>query len=236
MKNLFKGKLNKIPKPVLICCGAVIAAALIGFGGYEGFRLFMPTTIYGIDASHYQGDISWRAVAESGNVKFVYLKATEGKSYQDPNFSEYWSGASKFGLTEGAYHYYSQSSTGAEQASNFIATVPKAKGKLPPAIDIETSITTQSDFKTQLADYVRLVTAHYGQKPVFYVPPKVYNMLYDDYKGYSFWVIDISGSPTVNGWAFWQYSEKGTVGGVDSKVDLDRYRGSLWSFRSLLSK
>jgi len=155
---MFKEKLKKIPKPVFICCGAVMAALLIGFGGYQIWHMFAPIVIKGIDISHFQGDISWRAVAESSDVKFVYMKATEGKAYIDPNFTKNWESAATNGITSGAYHYYSQSSTGAEQASNFIATVPKQKGKLPPAIDIETSVTSQADFKAELATFVQMVT------------------------------------------------------------------------------
>jgi lysozyme len=236
MQNIFKEKLKKIPKPVLIWCGAVLAAALIGLGAYQAWHMFMPTVIKGIDVSHYQGDISWRAIAESGDVKFVYLKSTEGSKYQDPNFNKNLNGASVNGIPAGAYHFYSESSTGSDQASNFIATVPKGKGKLPPAIDIEGSVTKQDDFKEELNNYVEMVTEHYGQKPVFYVTYEVYNTLYDDYKGYNFWIINVNSNPVVKGWTFWQYSDKGAIAGIDGKVDLDQYKGSLWNFYSLLSK
>jgi lysozyme len=234
--SMLKSKLKKIPKPVLICCGAVMAALLIGFGVYQSVHMFSPTVIKGIDISHFQGDISWRAVAESGDVKFVYMKATEGKAYVDPNFTKNWKGAATNGITSGAYHYYSLSSTGAEQASNFIATVPKQKGKLPPAIDIETSVTSQADFNAELATFVQMVTNHYGQKPVFYVPDKVYNIIYDDYIGFDFWIIEFNAQPTVKGFRFWQYSNKGTVASIEGKVDLDKYQGSLWNFNGMLSK
>ena len=236
MLSKFREKLRKIPKPAVICSGAVAAALLIGFGVYLIWHTFAPTVIKGIDVSHYQGDISWRAIEESGNVKFVYLKATEGSTFQDPDFSKNWRGATDNGISAGAYHFYTQSSTGYDQALNFIATVPKEKGKLPPAIDIEGSVTKQENFKAQLATYVKTVTKHYNQKPVFYVPYQVYNLLYDDYKGYTFWIINVDSKPVVKGWTFWQYSSKGFVAGIDGKVDLDQYKGSRWNYRSLLSK
>lgn len=231
------GFFRRVPKPVWIGVGTAAAAAVIGIGAWQIALQFRQTTLAGIDVSHYQGDISWRAVAESQKVKFVYLKASEGSTYQDPTFSHNRQMAAKYHITVGAYHYYSLSKTGAEQAANFISAVPKQKGTLPPAIDIEATVTSQSDFKDQLADYVSAVTKHYGQKPVFYVPPKVYNLLYDDYAGYHFWIIDVSGEkPTVPGWTFWQYSSKGKMAGISGSVDLDRYRGSLWNFRKMLSK
>ena len=42
----------------------------------------------GIDASHHQGAIDWRAVAGDG-ITFAYLKATEGTSYTDPTFAQH---------------------------------------------------------------------------------------------------------------------------------------------------
>ena len=231
--NIFR----RVPKPVWIGVGAAAAAVLIGLGVWRVVVQFRPTTLEGIDVSHYQGDISWRAVAENHKVKFVYVKASEGSSYQDPNFTHNRETAAKYHIAVGAYHYYSISKTGTEQADNFISAVPKKKGSLPPAIDIEANVTSQSDFKSQLSDYVSAVTKYYGQKPVFYVPPKVYNLLYDDYAGYHFWVIDVNDSkPSVTGWTFWQYSNKGKIAGISGNVDLDRYRGSLHDFDTLLSK
>ena len=37
----------------------------------------------GIDVSHYQGEIDWERVANETNIKFVYIKATEGSSHKD---------------------------------------------------------------------------------------------------------------------------------------------------------
>lgn len=227
-------KLKNHWKLLAIIGGGIVAALLIAFGAYQLWRLFTPTVIKGMDVSHYQGDVSWRAITENSDVKFVYIKATEGSTYTDPNFAQNWKGASSNGIAVGAYHYYLQTSTGTDQANNFIDVVPKKKGALPPAIDIETNVTSQSDFKSQLADYVSLVRKHYGQKPVFYVPTKVYNLIYDDYTGYDFWIINVNSKPDVKGWTFWQYSDKGKLAGISGTVDLDQYRGSRWNFRHLL--
>jgi lysozyme len=229
-------KLKKVPKFVWIICIAVLAAVLIGVAAFQLWHMFATTEIKGIDVSRYQGNVSWRAVSENESAKFVYIKATEGMTYQDLNFKKNWEGAAKYGITEGAYHYFTMTSSGSDQAENFISMVPKQKGKLPPAIDVETKIANENDFKAQLADYVKDVTNKYGQKPVFYVSSIVYNLLYDDYSSYSFWIINYNGKPADKGWTFWQYSEKGSSPGIDGKIDQDIYRGSLWDFNKLLSK
>lgn len=224
--------LSRTIRTISIVAVCVIVAGAIAFGAWYWF---CPTTIEGMDASHYQGTVSWKAVKNSSNIKFVYLKATEGKAYLDATFQQNWKGASAAGLKVGAYHFFSASSSGEEQAQNFITNVPKVKGALPPAIDIEATITQEDDFKKQVAAYVKLVEAHYGQKPVFYVPPRIFNLLYDQYSNYPFWVINTKTKPNVAGWTFWQYTYKGTVAGVDGKVDLDRFQGSRWDFYRLLS-
>lgn len=214
---------------VAVCC---IVAGAIAFGTWYWF---CPTQIEGMDASHYQGTVSWKAIKKSSNIQFVYLKATEGKAYVDSTFQQNWKDAAASGLKVGAYHFFSPSSSGEDQAENFIATVPQVKGTLPPAIDIEATITQEDDFKKQVAAYVKLVEAHYGQKPVFYVPPKIFNLLYDEYSNYPFWVINIKTKPNVVGWTFWQYSYKGSVAGVDGNIDLDRFQGSRYDFYRLLA-
>ena len=40
----------------------------------------------GIDVSRYQGSIDWKKVAESSQISYVYLKATEGESLLDKTY------------------------------------------------------------------------------------------------------------------------------------------------------
>src|ERR1044072_249179 len=57
----------------------------------------------GIDVSHWQGSINWGSVA--GSNRFVYMKATEGTTYRDPNFNSYYTGSYNAGMIRGAYHF-----------------------------------------------------------------------------------------------------------------------------------
>lgn len=221
---------SRIPKPAkfaIVIGVPILVVALLAFGVWYWFA---PTTIQGIDVSNYQGTISWKAVAQNSSLHFVYIKATEGKSYTDASFQSNWAKAADSGLKVGAYHYFSATSSGADQARHFIATVPKKEGTLPPVVDIEANITQESDYKNQIADFVRLVQAHYGQKPVFYVPPRIFDLLYDDYSSYPFWVIAVKTSPHIQNWTFLQYSDSGSIVGIDGNVDFDKYQGSRWSF------
>jgi lysozyme len=89
----------------------------------------------GIDVSHYQGAINWRAVAHD-HVTFAYIKATEGADTRDARFARNWRGAQSAGLRVGAYHYFNFCRSGRAQAANFLAATPRG-GALPPAVDLE---------------------------------------------------------------------------------------------------
>jgi len=58
----------------------------------------------------------------------VFIKATEGKDYQDAYFQANWRGTKEHGLLRGAYHFYAEHNSGAEQANNYISIVPKEAG------------------------------------------------------------------------------------------------------------
>src|SRR5262249_18412599 len=119
-----------------------LAALAVGgaFAGVLACREFQLALLWynviGVDVSNYQGDIDWPALAGS-NVVFAYIKATEGGDFRDKRFQLNWEGAKRAGLARGAYHFFTQCRSGVEQAKNFIATVPREPGALPPAIDAE---------------------------------------------------------------------------------------------------
>ncbi|KAJ4352154.1 uncharacterized protein N0V89_007501 [Didymosphaeria variabile] len=77
--------------------------------------------VQGFDISHYQTTVDFEA-AYAGGLRFVYIKATEGTTYQDPKFSSHYSGATSAGFIRGAYHFAQPgSSSGAAQANYFVA-------------------------------------------------------------------------------------------------------------------
>ena len=70
--------------------------------------------IRGVDVSSYQGKIDWKTLSEQ-DIQFAFIKATEGSSFVDPNFSENYSNARKTKLRIGAYHFFSYDSSGKTQ-------------------------------------------------------------------------------------------------------------------------
>ena len=59
--------------------------------------------IFGIDVSHWNGDIDWDKVRSSGK-EFAMMKCTESHDFLDNKFSANKSGARKAGLVCGYYH------------------------------------------------------------------------------------------------------------------------------------
>ena len=141
----------------------LVGLAALGSGGALATILAYPPLelarlwydMIGVDVSNHQGDVDWQALAAS-NVAFAYMKATEGADFRDKRIQLNWDGARRPDLCRGAYHFFTQCRSGAEQAKNFIATVPREPGVLPPVIDAEHMGPCRMG---QIADVVEEVTA-----------------------------------------------------------------------------
>jgi GH25 family lysozyme M1 (1,4-beta-N-acetylmuramidase) len=94
----------------------------------------------GHDVSGHQGPVDWPGAARKG-AKFVYVKATEGTGFVNPQFAQQYNGSYHVGLIRGAYHFARPDiSDGASQARYFLAHGGgwSADGKtLPGALDVE---------------------------------------------------------------------------------------------------
>ena len=127
--------------------------------------------VRGIDVSHYQGTIDWQQIARQ-DIRFAFIKATEGSSYQDSLFSENWSAAMQTDIRIGAYHFFSYDSPGLFQAKNFIQTVPKTDHMLPPVIDLEfygkyrSEPLPKADVCAILDSLLAALEQHYQMKPI----------------------------------------------------------------------
>ena len=191
----------------------------------------VPKDSVGIDVARYQGDIDWQTVSME-KILFVYIKATEGKTYIDPKFHQNIKGAQKAGLKVGAYHFFRMTSGAREQFNHFYSQVSKYKMDLIPMIDVEVSSNEVKSIKQvhdSLDVFINLVTQKYGKKPMIYGTQRSYNTycapkynnlhLYIGRYGKNAPEIKGEGSYTI-----WQYSEHGKVNGIPKAVDLCRFR------------
>ncbi len=205
---------------------------------------FAEFPVRGIDISHHQGKIDWKAVAASG-ARFAYVKATEGGNFRDKRFAENSSDAKRYGLICGAYHFFIFGKSGAEQADNFIATVCKDSVMLPPVIDFESSGSNSDDTPidsvfTELKGMYDKLREYYGVEPVIYVTHDSYDRYLDKKDaGLRFWIRDIITKPNLknrNRWIIWQYAANGRIEGIADDVDLDVFNGSEKEFAALTKK
>ncbi|MBK7932021.1 MAG: hypothetical protein IPK01_00725 [Acidobacteria bacterium] len=95
--------------------------------------------VRGVDVSHHNGQIDWERVATQ-NIKFVYIKASEGNDLQDRLFERNWQEVRRVGLIPGAFHVFGNCSTGVEQARNFLLVWRDRGIALPPAVDVASGL------------------------------------------------------------------------------------------------
>ena len=184
---------------------------------------------YGIDVSNHQGSIDWARVADD-DIDVAYLKATEGGDWVDERFAENWRGAADAGLARGAYHFFTLCRPGADQADNFLRTVPRDADALAPVVDLElggncAGRPAPEDFHRELRTFVDRVEAATGQQVVLYVLDDVEDLyhvraVYDR----PTWVRRLLQRPDEDDWLVWQVSEDAAVAGIDGPVDLDVVR------------
>jgi lysozyme len=208
-----------------------IGAGVLAYPHVETARLWYD--VVGVDVSHHQGSIDWRALAGT-DVAFAYIKATEGGDFRDRRFQANWEGARAAGLLRGAYHFFTQCRTGAAQAQSFMAAVPREPDALPPAVDLEHMGPCRSgpplaDLAEEIATFLAVLQDHYGRRPILYVTSE-FDQAYlrGRFAGETFWTRSIALPPRfrTDRWLIWQYHNGGRRAGIHGPVDLNAFRGS----------
>jgi lysozyme len=218
--------------PVVIGGALSIVALAALFAAIAG--LWTPWAaryVQGVDVSHHQGAIDWRALAAQ-DVRFAYIKATEGATHVDTRFATNWEQAGAAGLYRGAYHFFTLCQPGARQAANFIAVVPRVAGALPHALDMEhmgpcREGPTMTDVVGEMDAWLDLVEARYGARPLIYTTREFHDAHLRDVTGERFWIRSIGLRPRFrrDDWVIWQHHNKARRRGVQGPVDLNAFRG-----------
>lgn len=188
--------------------------------------------VYGVDVSNHQGAIDWRAVA-ADDVRFAYIKATEGGDFVDRRFEENWQNAGAAGVDRGAYHFFTLCRPGADQARNFLRTATPGDAELPPALDLELGGNCRArppveQVNAEIDAFVELVEKETARTVVLYVLGNWEDLypLPQAKADRPRWVRRIAFRPSGK-WAIWQYSGVARVDGVRRPVDLNVMRPGL---------
>ncbi len=185
---------------------------------------------HGIDVSHHQGPIDWGRVAADG-IDGAYIKATEGRSWVDPQFARNWSASRAAGVRRGAYHFFTLCAPGAEQAANFLQTAPPDPEALPPALDLEildqcSDPVPDDAVGGEVDAFVRAVEEAWRRPLVVYARGSwTERYPVPQLAARPQWRTSFFARPRA-GWAVWQVHYFARVDGVAGRVDLDVLRSA----------
>lgn len=205
-----------------------------------------PSTVSGIDVSHYQQKIDWRAVTGAG-IQFCFIKATEGAEDVDSCFRRHWEDAGAAGLIRGAYHFFRPQIPITAQADLLVKTIgPLQAGDLPPALDLEGTAgwvdIPLSDRSALVLNLLEEVELRLHATPFVYMSPWFATDVLKSSSAMAqlpIWIAQYTREPSPvvpppwNTWAFWQHSQSGILPGISGAVDLDRFQGSLEDLKKL---
>ncbi|MFT8362687.1 MAG: GH25 family lysozyme [Sporolactobacillus sp.] len=180
------------------------------------------TRIEGIDVSHFQGGIDFARVKAAG-YQFVIVKATEGKTYADPNYRNNIVNARAAGLAAHAYHYFhAKTETDARlEADWLLKNLTGMEGYL--FCDVEEKLLDSSPgqltrfvntFFDQLAKANRTLLGIYSNKDFF-------EQRLDESSlrpGLLRWIARYN-TQLGREADIWQYTSHATVQGIDGPVD-----------------
>ena len=200
-----------------------------------------PSTVEGIDVSHFQLSVDWNQVAASG-VAFATAQVSSGLT-ADANFATNYAGIKAAGMIRGAYQFFRPGQDPVAQANLLLANTGSiGSGDLPPVLDVEvTDGLSAVAIATAIQSWVTTVQNATGRTPIVYAGALFWNTSGGGSTAFSsdpLWVVQWSGScpnlPTAwSNWAFWQYTGSGSVPGVSGQVDRDKFNGTIDALRTL---
>ena len=184
----------------------------------------------GIDVSHWQHNINFSSVKESG-IEFANLKAggSDAGFYIDSKFEENYTAAVAAGLNVGCYYFagskFIGEKNGTADAKKFASIIKSKKFDMPIYLDIEAQPTSEKSGITEAA----IAFCDHMEKQGYFIG--IYASDISGFKErldpsvvtkYSSWVARYGKQPEYNRyWSMWQYSSTGAVTGITGNVDLD---------------
>lgn len=235
-----RGAVMSLAVVALAACGSMggLYSAIPGDNRpHSGVDRARGMPIQGIDVARYQENVDF-ARARAAGTHFVFMKATEGKDYIDPNFRLNWQRARDAGMPRGAYHFMTWCSLASEQAAWFTQNVPYDPSALPPVLDLEWNNHSSCKVKPSKADALEkirlmldVMERHSGKLPIIYTDINFHrDILAGEYFPNAFWLRSTAAEPHERyenrPWTFWQYTQTGVVPGVRGEVDRNAFYGS----------
>lgn len=207
--------------------------------------------MWGIDVSHHQGSINWYKVHDYG-VQFAIMKAMYEKSHRpDERFENNYAGAGANGIQRGVYVYNiaKTKSEAVAEAQDFLKIISGKNLERGIWLDMEDK-SIRGLGKVALTEIIRTETDIFrsaGYKVGIYCNKDWYFNVLEGKKledEFPFWIARYpfkdEGIPKMslkpNYGNIWQYSSKGTVEGISTKVDMDCDLADMGKSIDLLAK
>lgn len=192
----------------------------------------------GIDVSHYQGEIDWQKVKAAG-IEFVFVRlgyrgyGQEGVLKLDTNFEKNMKGARAAGLDVGVY-FFAQAvneTEAVEEAEFVLEHLMEYDLQMPIVYDPEsilheearTDNVTEEQFTKNTKAFCETIEKS-GYDAMIYcnMTWQAFKLDLEELEEYPIWYADYEKYPqTPYHFDIWQYSNEGSVDGIQGNVDLN---------------
>ncbi len=195
----------------------------------------------GIDVSEYNGDINWSQVKKS-QVSFAMLRCVKGSNPNnisvDAKFNQNIKGASDNGISVGVYRYsYADTASEARKEAMAVVNAIQNSGyriQYPIAYDIEDENVQGDLSKAQLTEIIKIfkgIVENHGYKFMIYANKNWLDNKIDmnSFEDEDVWIARYRdytpslghGYTGAGNVTIWQYSDRGTVPGIQGAVDMN---------------
>lgn len=191
----------------------------------------------GIDVSYHNGTINWKKVKKAG-ISFAMIRlgyGTKKGGIVDKQLDYNYKNAKKNGIKIGLYLYsYADNNKEAKNEAKFTYKMLKSYGDVdyPIAFDFENGYRNKRKYKKSNTNIIKtycdyLENKGYDTSVYSYMDFLKYSVYYKKISDYGVWLARWThntknfydgGIPNVQ---MWQYSDRGTVRGINSRVDLN---------------
>ena len=204
----------------------------MSYGG-EGYSYRL-----GIDVSHYQGDIDWQKVKAAG-IEFVFVRlgyrgyGQDGVGRLDTNFEKNMEGARAAGLDVGVY-FFAQAvneTEAVEEAEFVLEHLMEYDLQMPVVYDPESvvheeartdNVTGEQFTKNTKVFCETIEKSGYDAMVYCNMTWQAFKLDLEELEEYPIWYADYEEYPqTPYHFEIWQYSNEGTVDGIQGNVDLN---------------
>ena len=195
--------------------------------------------IRGIDISKHNGIIDFRGL-DVNQVRFIYIKASEGVTHVDRRMEVNFMHAQEQGIPAGFYHFFRFTKNGYEQANAFLDALKGTHPDLPPVVDVEDHLnlhvhSTEEKIE-QLRIFVNAVERILKRKVIIYTNEDGYRKyVRGHFPNNPLWIASFNDPPRVDArWIIWQHSHNGRIAGINGHVDLNVFNGDEQAFQQFL--